>query len=74
MDTASAANFLTITILYMLSLLIILCVIVIANNIIHKYWKSLRLPSSDKSSKLNDSERVAPYLDPVSGEPYTTKN
>ena len=40
MDMDVAAVFLAGTLLYSLGFLIILCAIIIANNIIHKYWKS----------------------------------
>ena len=40
MDMDSAAVFLAGTILYALGIIVILIAVVIANNIIHKYWKS----------------------------------
>lgn len=40
MDMDSAAAFLSGSILYALGMLVILIFIVVANNIIHKYWKS----------------------------------
>ena len=40
MDMSSAAVFLGGTILYCIGLLIILVAIIVANNLIHKYWKS----------------------------------
>ena len=40
MDMDTAAVFLAGSILYALGLLAILIAIVVANNIIHKYWKS----------------------------------
>jgi cytochrome b561 len=40
MDMDSAAVFLAATILYALGFIIILIAVVIANNIIHKFWKS----------------------------------
>lgn len=40
MDMDNAAVFLAGTILYSLGMLIILLGIIVANNLIHKYWKS----------------------------------
>ena len=40
MDMDSAAVWLAGTILYALGCIIILIAVVVANNIIHKYWKS----------------------------------
>lgn len=40
MDMDSAAVFLAGTILYALGLLIVLIAVVVANNILHKFWKS----------------------------------
>ena len=40
MDMDSAAVFLAGTILYALGILIILAATIIANNLIHKYWKT----------------------------------
>ena len=40
MDMDSAAVFLAGTILYALGFIVILIAVVVANNIIHKFWKS----------------------------------
>jgi hypothetical protein len=40
MNVDSAAVFLAGTILYCIGLIVILIAVVIANNVIHKYWKS----------------------------------
>lgn len=80
MDTA--AVFLAGTILYALGILIILSATIIANNIIHKYWKSfgwslfpgfLGHEQSPRFMTPEEEARVAPHLDPVSGEPHKAK-
>lgn len=71
MDMDNAAVFLAGTILYSLGLIIILIAIVIANNIIHKYWKSFGwtwMPAwaqQDTPRFVNQEEldRIAPVLE-----------
>ena len=82
MDMDSAAIFLAGSILYCMGLLIILCGIVIANNILHKYWKSFGwklFPSwfnepSPRFATTDEMERIAPHFDPISGEPMKEIN
>lgn len=68
----SAAVFLAGTILYALGILIILSATVIANNIIHKFWKSfgwrwtpqwMNEPPPQFISP-EEAEKIAPTLDP----------
>ena len=72
----SAAVFLAGTILYALGSLIILAATIIANNLIHKYWKSfgwtfMSWVHQEPTRFMTQEEvaKVAPSLDPVSGEP-----
>jgi cytochrome b561 len=69
MDMDNAAAFLAGTILYAIGCIIILIAVVIANNIIHKYWKSFgwtfmswlhQEPSRFVSQE--ELDRVAPTL------------
>lgn len=75
----SAAVFLAGTILYALGILIILVAVVVANNIIHKHWKSFGwkwTPNwmTEPPRFMTDEEaKVAPTLDPVSGVPHKVK-
>jgi hypothetical protein len=80
MDMDSAAVFLAGTILYALGLLIILSATIIANNLIHKYWKSFGwkwtpvwMTEQPRFLTPEEAEKIAPTLDPVSGEPHKTK-
>jgi hypothetical protein len=70
MDMDQAAVFLAGSILTVLGFLVILGGIVIANNIIHKYWKSLgwRFMSawpqeSTRFASQEELERITPHLD-----------
>ena len=80
MDMDTAAVFLAGTILYALGILIILSATIIANNIIHKYWKSFgwtfmgwmhqeqpRFLTPEEAAKLE------PTVDPISGEKHNVK-
>lgn len=76
MDMDNAAVFLAGSILYAIGLLIILCGIVIANNILHKFWKDLGwsfIPSwmneAPRFATPEEAAKIAPTLYPVSGEP-----
>lgn len=76
----NAAVFLAGTILYALGSLIILVATIIANNLIHKFWKSfgwqfMGWMHQEPARFMTPEEeaRVAPSLDPVSGEPHKTK-
>lgn len=82
MDMDNAAVFLAGTILYALGLLIILSATIIANNLLHKFWKSFGwtfLPTwmhqePTRFMTPEEEARVAPHLeDPVSGQPHKTK-
>lgn len=71
MDMDSAAVFLAGTILYALGMIIILVGVIVANNLIHKYWKSFGwtlMPNywHQEPSRFishEEAERVAPTLD-----------
>lgn len=72
----NAAVFLAGTILYAIGLLIILIGIVIANNILYKFWKSFGwtfvpnwMNDNPRFATSDETERIAPHLDPVSKEP-----
>ena len=72
MDMDQAAVFLAGSILTVLGFLIILGGIVIANNIIHKYWKSFGwswLPSwaheSTRFASQEELNRIAPHLEEI---------
>ena len=71
MDMDSAAVFLAGTILYALGLLIILSATIIANNIIHKFWKSFGwtfvphwFNEPPRFVTPEEAEKIAPSLDP----------
>lgn len=71
MDMDNAAVFLGGTILYALGFIIILIAVVIANNIIHKYWKSFGwtiMPkwANEPSPRFvthEEAEKIAPHLE-----------
>jgi uncharacterized membrane protein len=70
MDMDQAAVFLAGSILTVIGFLIILGGIVIANNIIHKYWKSFGwsiMPTwtqePQRFATPEEAERIAPSLD-----------
>lgn len=70
MDMDNAAVFLAGSILYAMGLIIILCAIIAANNLIHKFWKSFGWTFtphwfSEQPRFLTPEEaaRVAPTLD-----------
>ena len=80
MDMDTAAVFLAGTLLYALGILIILSATIVANNLIHKYWKSFgwtfmgwmhqeqtRFITPEEAAKLD------PTIDPVSGQPHKQK-
>ena len=76
MDMDQAAVFLAGSILTVIGFLVILGAILIANNLVAKYWKSWGWKLSpaywDNNPRFMTQEevdRVAPHLDPVSGEP-----
>ena len=72
MDMDNAASFLAGSILYALGCIVILIGIVIANNILYKYWKSFGwslIPSwfhehgNSRFMTPEEAARVAPTLD-----------
>lgn len=72
MDMDQAAVFLAGSILTVIGFLIILGGIVIANNIIHKYWKSFGwtlMPSWTQEPQRfmthEEAEKIAPVMDKV---------
>jgi hypothetical protein len=82
MDMDQAAVFLAGSILFALGALIILGAILVANNLIAKYWKSWGwtwlsslYPDRPPTRFMTDEEaaRIAPHLDPISGEPHKEK-
>jgi len=77
MDMDNAAVFLAGTILYALGSIIILAATIVANNLIHKFWKSFGwtfmpnywVQEPPRFATPEEAEKIAPHLDPVSGEP-----
>lgn len=76
----NAAVFLAGTILYAIGLIIILVATIIANNLIHKYWKSFGWTfmswvhqEPPRFMTPEEEAKVAPTLDPISKEPHKTK-
>ncbi len=81
MDMDQAAVFLAGSVLTALGFLVILGAVLIANNLVAKYWKSWGwsfYPSwmHDAQPRFMTHEeeaKVAPTLDPISGQPHKTK-
>ena len=76
----NAAVFLAGSILYALGLLIILGGIVIANNVIHKFWKSFGwtfvphwFNEQPRFLTPEEAAKMEPTIDPVSGEKHKVK-
>lgn len=71
MNMDSAAVFLAGSILYAIGLIVILAAIIVANNLIHKYWKSFGwtiMPKwahepSPRFATNEEVEKIAPHLD-----------
>ena len=81
MDMDNAAVFLAGSILYALGLIIILCGIIAANNLIHRFWKSFGwtftphwFNEQPRFLTPEEAAKIAPTLDPVSGEPVPEIN
>jgi hypothetical protein len=81
MDMDNAAVFLAGTILYAIGLIIILAATIVANNLIHKYWKSFGwtfvphwFNEQPRFMTPEEAAKIAPTLDPVSGEPLPEIN
>ena len=75
MDMDQAAVFLAGSILTALGFLVVIAAIVVVNNVLHKYWKPVRIFTADSWS-VNpptrfveahevEQEKVAPTLDKV---------
>ena len=47
MEMTQAANFLAGSILIMLGFIIVVSAIIVVNNLLHKYWKPVRIFSAD---------------------------
>lgn len=81
MDMDTAAVFLAGSILYAIGLIVILAATIIANNLIHKYWKSFGWTFTPhwfnepqpRFVTPEEEAKIAPTLDPVSGEPHKPK-
>ena len=80
-----AAVFLAGSILTALGFVVILGAIIVVNNLLHKYWKPVRIWTDDSFMPFRhgdnvrfmtpeEAEKVAPTLDPVSGEPMKEIN
>ncbi len=82
MDMDTAAVFLAGSILYAIGLIVILAATIVANNLIHKYWKSFGwtfMPNywaqeTPRFATPEEAAKIAPHLDPVSGEPVPEIN
>ena len=76
-----AAVFLAGSILTALGFIVVIGAIVVVNNLLNKYWKPVRIFTSD-SWNLNpphrfatpeDMEKIAPHLDETNGKEATKK-
>jgi hypothetical protein len=81
MDMDQAAVFLAGSILTALGFLVVIGAIIIVNNLLSKYWKPVRIFTSD-SWNLNppvryatpeEMEKIAPHLDETNGKEATKK-
>ena len=59
MDMDQAAVFLAGSILTMLGFVIVIAGIVVINNILHKYWKPVRIFTADSWNAMNPPHRFA---------------
>ena len=59
MDMDQAAVFLAGSILTALGFVVVIIAIVIVNNVLHKYWKPVRMFTSDSFAAFNPPERFA---------------
>jgi uncharacterized protein (DUF58 family) len=59
MDMDQAAVFLAGSILTALGFIVVVAAIVVVNNIIHKYWKPVRVFTSDSWAAINPPHRFA---------------
>jgi hypothetical protein len=81
MDMDQAAVFLAGSILTALGFVVVIGAIIIVNNLLSKYWKPVRIFTSD-SWNLNppvryatpeEMEKIAPHLDETNGKEATKK-
>jgi hypothetical protein len=72
MDMDQAAVFLAGSILTAMGFVVVVIAIVFVNNVLHKYWKPVRIFTTDSWSAMNppqrfataeDMEKIAPHLD-----------
>jgi hypothetical protein len=74
MDMDQAAVFLAGSILTMLGFIVVVAGVVVINNIIHKYWKPVRIFSADSwhvnpphrfasPEEISQHEKISPVLD-----------
>lgn len=72
MDMDQAAVFLSGSILTAMGFIVVIIAIVFVNNILHKYWKPVRIFTTDSWTAMNppqrfataeDMEKIAPQLD-----------
>jgi hypothetical protein len=68
MGMDQAAVFLAGSILTALGFLVVISAIIIVNNLLHKFWKPVRIFSADSwhinpPYKYAESEKIAPVLD-----------
>jgi len=83
MNVDSAAVFLAGTILYSLGSIVILVSVVVANNILHKYWKSFgwkwfptwihENPEYPRFATTDEMNRITPHLEAEDGKKETGK-
>ena len=84
MDMDQAAVFLAGSILTALGFVVIIGAMVVVNNLLHKYWKPVKVFTDDSFMPFKHSdntrfatqeelEKIAPHMDPVSGEPHNKK-
>jgi hypothetical protein len=59
MDMDQAAVFLAGSILTALGFLVVIAAIIIVNNILHKYWKPVRIFTTDSWTAMNPPVRYA---------------
>jgi hypothetical protein len=72
-----AAVFLAGSILFTLGFTVLICAVVVVNNILHKYWKPVRIFTSDSWTPFGqparyateeELARIAPHLDAEDGK------
>jgi len=81
MDMDQAAVFLAGSILTALGFLVVIGAVIIVNNVIHKYWKPVRIFTSDswdlnppgRFANQEELNRVSPYLEETKTEKESSK-